>query len=71
MPFDVTLKNVRRELKMTQEQLAQDLNVSFSTLSRWENNHNTPSRLARMRILEYCSQKNVSAAIVAELKEMK
>lgn len=68
MSFDEILKNIRKELNTTQEQLARDLNVSFSTLNRWENNRNTPSRLARMRLVEYCIEKGISTEIISELE---
>ncbi len=36
----------RRRVGLTQEGLAQALNVTFSTVSRWENGHVLPSKLA-------------------------
>jgi DNA-binding transcriptional regulator YiaG len=36
----------RRRVGLTQEGLAQALNVTFSTVSRWENGHVQPSKLA-------------------------
>jgi DNA-binding transcriptional regulator YiaG len=36
----------RRRAGITQEQLAHALNVTFSTVSRWENGHVRPSKLA-------------------------
>lgn len=71
MKLDEILKNIRKELNLTQEQLARDLNVSFSTLNRWENSHTVPSRLARMRLLDYCSKKGVSVGIISELERAK
>ena len=68
MSFDEILKNIRKELNITQEQLARDLNVSFSTLNRWENGRNIPSRLARMRLFEYCTEKDISSDIISELE---
>lgn len=71
MKLDEILKSIRKELNLTQEQLARDLNVSFSTLNRWENYHTVPSRLARMRLLDYCSKNDVSAEIIFELERSK
>jgi len=36
----------RRRVAETQESLAKKLNVTFSTVSRWENGHVRPSKLA-------------------------
>jgi putative transcriptional regulator len=36
----------RRKVGLTQEGLAQALSVTFSTVSRWENGHVLPSKLA-------------------------
>src|SRR5215470_2189152 len=36
----------RRRMGLTQEALAQALSVTFSTVSRWENGHVKPSKLA-------------------------
>jgi len=68
MRLDEILKKIRKELNITQEQFARDLNVSFSTLNRWKNSHTAPSRLARMRLVEYCSEKGVSLGIISEIK---
>ena len=40
------IRNWRRRVGLTQEGLAQALNVTFSTVSRWENGHVQPSKLA-------------------------
>lgn len=68
MTFDEILKSIRKELNITQEQLARELYVSFSTLNRWENNRNTPSKLAQMRLAEYCANKGISSDIISELE---
>ena len=36
----------RRRVAITQEGLAQAISVTFSTVSRWENGHVLPSKLA-------------------------
>jgi DNA-binding transcriptional regulator YiaG len=70
MMFDEILKEARRQLKLSQEQFAHELSVSFTTLNRWENNRSVPSRLAKLRIVEYCSKKGVSKSLVEELKRI-
>lgn len=47
------IKELRKELDLTQEELASKLSLSRQCISRWENNSNEPSindiiRLARM-----------------------
>jgi len=68
--IDEVLKEIRLQMNITQEQFARELNVSFSTLNRWENGHTTPSRLAKMRILEFCNKQNVRADIVSKLEKL-
>ncbi len=44
------IRDLRRELGLTQEKLAQRLSVSFPTVNRWENGRSKPSQLAITRI---------------------
>ena len=68
MELSGVLKNIRKILSISQEQLARDLNVSYTTLNRWENSRTLPSRLAKMRIAEYCIEKNLPQEIIGALK---
>jgi transcriptional regulator with XRE-family HTH domain len=70
MTIDEVLKTIRKELNISQEQLARDLNISFTTINRWENGRSVPSRLARMRLSEYCATKGVSKEIMAQLERV-
>jgi DNA-binding transcriptional regulator YiaG len=40
------IRSLRRRLGMTQETFAHALDVTVSTVNRWENGHSSPSRLA-------------------------
>ena len=53
MGFGMIIKKIRSQLKMTQEQFARELDISFSTINRWENGHTVPSKLAKVRLLEF------------------
>ena len=44
------VKALRRKLGLTQEELAQKLGVSWSTVARWEAGKGKPSKLARKAI---------------------
>ena len=46
----VDIKAIRLELKFTQEDLARILGVTLSTVSKWEQELFSPSRLAREKI---------------------
>ena len=70
MTFNELLKAIRTELNLTQEQFARELNVSFSSLSRWENGHTAPSRLAKMSLLEFCSKQNLSSVLTEYLEKL-
>lgn len=67
MTFAEILKSIRKQCKYTQEQFARELNISFSTINRWENGRSTPSILAKMQLLEYCKRKCIDEQIIAEL----
>lgn len=44
------IRQIRKKLNLTQEQLAQKLGVSWTTVNRWENNKTKPSNLAQKQI---------------------
>lgn len=56
MKFRKLVKEVRRQLSLTQEDLAHKLGVSFATINRWENGKNTPSRLAKAQFDSMCKE---------------
>lgn len=68
MTIDEIIKAIRKETNSSQEQFAHDLNISFTTINRWENKRSKPSRMARMRIAEYCTEKGVSIKLISQLK---
>jgi putative transcriptional regulator len=45
---------MRRQLALSQEDLARQLGVSYATVNRWENGRNLPSRLARAQLNALC-----------------
>lgn len=71
MEIDEVLKGIRKELNISQETLARELNVSFATLNRWENKRAKPSRLAMDKIKDFSAAKELSVEIIEALEHAK
>ena len=54
MTFAEFIISVRKRLKLSQKQLATAINVSYSTINRWENGHVVPSNLAVKSFYDFC-----------------
>ena len=50
------VKEVRRQLSISQEDLARELGVSYATVNRWENGQVKPSKLARAQLESFCGR---------------
>ncbi len=59
------MRKVRRELEMSQQELAKEMDVSYSSINRWENKQAAPGRLARKSFFAFCNARNIP--IPAEL----
>lgn len=62
MGFSAIVKKVRLELSLTQKQLAQALNVSYTTINRWENGHVVPSNLAQKSFFDFCESNFINVS---------
>lgn len=60
MEFGAIVKRVRSELSLSQEQLARELNISFSTINRWENGKSQPSQMAKELFFSFCISQNIN-----------
>ena len=49
-PNELSIRDMRSRLSMTQEEFAHALGITVSTVNRWENGHSEPSKLARATI---------------------
>lgn len=54
------VKVLRRTIGLTQEGLARELNVTFSTVNRWENGHVEPSHLAWKVLGQLAAERGVT-----------
>ncbi len=54
------IRQLRRQIGMTQEEFAHALGITVGTVNRWENGRFKPSKLARATILEFARRHGVT-----------
>lgn len=54
--FSIIVKEVRRQLALSQEDLARELGVSYATIHRWENAKTAPFKLAKAHFDTFCKK---------------
>lgn len=54
--ISMRIKSMRKRLGLSQEELAQRLGVSFTSVNRWENGQTKPSKLAKRQIDLLCKE---------------
>jgi len=62
--FAALVKEVRRQLALSQEDLARQLGVSYATVNRWENGKSKPSKLARAQFDAFCEKMTSEGKLV-------
>lgn len=65
--FAQMVKEIRSKLNMSQEQLARELQVSFATVNRWENGKNSPNRMAKKALYDFCKTKGLEEEMIKHL----
>ncbi len=53
------IKQIRTYLNISQTELAEQLNVTFTTVNRWENGRAVPNKLAQSQLYDLCKAKSV------------
>jgi putative transcriptional regulator len=71
MELNEAIKKVRLELCLSQEGLARELHVGFTSVNRWENNHTRPNQIARHALIELCKNRNISSELIELLMKTK
>lgn len=64
--FPEQVKEVRRQLGLSQEEMAHALGVSFATVNRWENGKTVPSKLAQNQFARFCALKKEQGELISE-----
>jgi len=60
MDFKDKVVLARVRLNLSQSKLAELLNVSLATISRWETGKAIPTRKDELSFYEFCKQKNIT-----------
>jgi DNA-binding transcriptional regulator YiaG len=61
--LQIKLKALRSKMGWSQEDLAREINVSLSTVQRWEARGAKPTRLARQELLRLFKQKGITGQV--------
>ena len=69
MELSEIIKTIRSELNLSQEGLARELHVGFSSVNRWENNKSKPNQIARYALIELCKKKNLDQDLISLLED--
>jgi len=69
MDFSAIVKVVRKDLNMSQEELAHFLKVSFSTINRWENGKTCPNKMAQSVFFDFCEQHGINVETLMNQNE--
>lgn len=63
MELSESIKLIRRKCLMNQTEFADALEVSFSTVNRWENGKSIPNYQALKKIKKFCDANNLPFTI--------
>ena len=50
------IKQIRTYLNISQTEFAEQLNVTFATVNRWENGRSLPTKMMLLVICRYCEE---------------
>lgn len=64
MQLSKTLKITRQKAFMSQEEFANKMGVSVSTINRWETGKSKPNLSAMKKIKEFCNDNKLSFEII-------
>lgn len=67
MTFAAELKRIRQRTFLSQSAFAKEVNVSFSTVNRWESGRTKPNLIAMKNIKEFCTKHDMKYAALEEL----
>lgn len=67
MEFSDKVKFVRMKLELSQKALAEELGVTYATISRWENDNRTPQMATLGKFYNFCERRGIAFDNAREL----
>lgn len=64
--YQNALIDLRVQMNVSQDELAKILNVSIVSISRWENGHTEPTKLAKAKLNKLFKENNVKVEEIGE-----
>ena len=64
MSFAEEFKRIRIKSFLSQEALAQELGVSFSSINRWEGERTKPNMIAMKKLKDFCEVHNIDFSVL-------
>ena len=58
--MDALIKGIRSYAKLSQQELADQLGVTFATINRWENAKAKPNKLSQIKLYDFCKKEDIS-----------
>lgn len=71
MEINEIIKQIRLELGLSQEGLARELHVGFTSVNRWENSKTKPNQIARHALTALAKKHNITEDLVTALENTK
>ena len=68
MDISKVIKNIRCELNLSQEGLARELNMGFTSVNRWENHKSNSNQIARHALAELCRKNHLYQRLIESLE---
>ncbi|MEM1484276.1 helix-turn-helix transcriptional regulator [Oscillospiraceae bacterium PP1C4] len=65
------IKVIRLELNLSQEALARELHVGFTSVNRWENGHTKPNQIARHALIKLCKENNIEPGLIEIIEKIR
>ncbi len=59
MTFQNAIRDIRQSCFLSQDAFAKALNISFSTVNRWETGKNIPNFIMMGKIIQFCKNNSI------------